>query len=174
MGVVSPHPLVALAAGILYSDSALCETACKALEEKFGKISARSGEALFDKTNYYCGEMGPVIKRFFVLFETTIGPEDIAGIKNTTNSIEASIAVDGMRKVNIDPAYVDLSKAVIVSTKNASYRIYLRDGIYAQPLYYFKDGSFHPYEWTYPDYKDKETILFFNEARSRYKELRKK
>ncbi|MFC2077114.1 DUF4416 family protein, partial [candidate division KSB1 bacterium] len=29
---------------------------------------------------------------------------------------------------------------------------------------------FHPYKWTYPDYRRKETIDFFNRIRSAYVE----
>ena len=78
------------------------------------------------------------------------------------------------RTVNIDPGYLDLAKLVVASTKDASYRVYLKDGIYAQGMLYYMKNTFTPFEWTYVDYKDSLYISFFNEIRENFRKRPKK
>jgi hypothetical protein len=57
---------------------------------------------------------------------------------------------------------------VLLTTKNYTHRIYLKHGIYAEVTLYYKDGSFRPWDWTYPDYRTPGYIDFFNRARREY------
>jgi hypothetical protein len=70
--------------------------------------------------------------------------------------------------VNLDPGYLDAFKVVLASTKNASQRVYLQSGIYAEVTLLYHHGGFHRLEYTYADYVWPETIAFFTQLRARY------
>jgi len=162
-----------LICGLIVSESVSENDVLSALERVFGKIDGKSQTTDFSKySNYYEKEMGNSLNRFFVSFERLIMPDEISEIKIKSNDLEFKLSdfeTNQKRKVNIDPGYIGLSKMVVASTKNASYRIYLKNGIYAQPMLWFFKNSFLPYDWTYPDYKDKAFIGFFNKVREKYK-----
>jgi hypothetical protein len=69
------------------------------------------------------------------------------------------------RTLNLDPGYLSLAKVVLASTKDYSHRLYLGRGIYGEVTLFFKDKSYNPYPWTYPDYRTPEYINFFNQMR---------
>ena len=79
------------------------------------------------------------------------------------------------RRVNIDPGYIEAGKLVLASTKNASQRIYLRSGIYAEATLLYYEGEFHGCSYTYPDYLWPETLAFLTRLRAIYlQQLRKR
>lgn len=170
MGLVSAPKDVKLIAGLLAADAGSLERARSILGGIYGPQDLESGALDFEFTEYYNEEMGEKILRQYISFGRLISPDALAGIKLDTNRIEAELAVSGKRKVNIDPGYLDLSKMVLATTKDSTYRVYLGRGIYAQSTLYFKDKSYRPWPWTYPDYQAPETIEFFNKARKIYKE----
>jgi hypothetical protein len=44
-----------------------------------------------------------------------------------------------------------------------------------EPTLYFRDGAYHPFEWTYPDYREKACLEFLKEVRGLFlKGLREK
>ena len=161
-----------LFAGILGSNQDALSQGINILEETFGKIDLQSETISFNYTTYYNKEMGNNILRKYVSFEKLFYPGKLWEIKTKTNEIELNNASEGKRRINIDPGYVTLSSLVLATTKDASFRVYLNNGIYAQPTLYFKDKTFHPYEWTYPDYRDPRNIRFFVQVRNKYKEQR--
>jgi hypothetical protein len=143
------------------------------LIEKFGDVDLESQPYLFDEfTNYYHKQMGKGLYKKFYSFKRLIYPDQIANIKIFTNKVEndfSKMQTDVLRPVNIDPGYVGFSKMVLASTKDNYHRIYLADGIFAEVTLRYVKGSFQPWEWTYPDYRTKENILFFNRVRNIYK-----
>lgn len=144
--------------------------ALTAVERGLGKVCDVSKAYEFGFTRYYEKEMGPGLVRQFWAIEGVFSQGDIAKAKLEANALEAGLsAPDGRRRVNIDPGYVTQAKLVVPSTKDATYRIYISDGIYAQPMLFFKDGSFRPWEWTYADYRDPEAVEFFNRVRLKLK-----
>ena len=137
------------------------------LENTFGRIDLRSEIIPFDFTNYYEEELGTDLQRQWVSFEKLIAPEDLASIKLSTVQIENSLKrPSGTRKVNLDPGYITLHNLVLASTKNYSHRIYLGNNIYAELTLIYQNHSFHPLDWTYPDYR--ENIKFFEEVRAKF------
>jgi hypothetical protein len=79
------------------------------------------------------------------------------------------------RIVNIDPAYLELGKLIVASTKNFDHRVYLDKGIYADVQLRYHGGGFIANDWTYPDYRDQKIIDFFTQIRTSYlNELRTK
>lgn len=163
---------VKLISGLLCPDEGLLTEAKKYLAKFFGKIDMESPIVPFDLTDYYNEEMGEGIKRQYISFDKLISPEYIAAIKRQTIKIEKKFSSGVKRKINIDPGFVSLDKMVLATTKDATYRIYIGKGIYAQSTLYFKDGSFHPWPWTYEDYKSEMSIKFFSNVRDLYKKIK--
>jgi len=42
---------------------------------------------------------------------------------------------------------------VLATTKDASHRIYLRDGIFGEVTLHFSRGAWRERDWTYPNYR---------------------
>lgn len=160
---------VKLITGLLSADKNILSKAKKILEKYYGPIDLESPVIPFDFTDYYDEELGKGILRQYLSFIRLIRPEYISRIKRHTIRIERRFIVDGKRKVNIDPGFVALDKLVLATTKDATYRIYLGKGIYAQSTLFFQKGSFNPWQWTYPDYRSDMAIEFFNRVREIYK-----
>ncbi|MGQ9632316.1 MAG: DUF4416 family protein [bacterium] len=156
-------------AGIISSDVGLYLKVQSDLVEKFGPIDYESETFPFDYTDYYRKEMGEPLHKKFIAFQRLISPDEIAEIKLFTNRVEEEYSVDGRRRVNIDPGYVEMSKLVLPTTKNYAHRIYLGKGIYAEVTLIFQDGEFRPTEWTYPDYRTELYRRIASEIRELYK-----
>jgi len=167
--VESPYP-VKLICGLLAGDPLDLSRAKEVLIERFGPIDHESKIIPFDFTVYYQKELGPDIIREYISFTDLIDPGELAETKLITNRMEEEeLSEDGVRKVNLDPGYLDLSKMVLATTKDATYRVYLASGISGQSTYYFEAGTYHPWPWTYADYRSDIAIAFFNRVRGSYK-----
>lgn len=169
MGEIKTIEPVKLICGLLAGDIERLSRAKEALSLRFGPIEFESEGIPFDFTPYYQKELGPDIIRQYISFEDLIDPGDLASIKLTTNRMEEDLSEGGVRKVNIDPGYLDLSKMVLATTKDATYRVYLAAGILGQSTYYFESGSYRPWQWTYADYRTDTAIEFFNIVRGDFK-----
>ena len=168
MGKPRAHIPVKLIVGLLSSEVASLSAARRALEKKFGKVDKTSGLMDFSSTPYYADELGQGIKRQFLSFEKPVSLRKNYTLKIYTNKLEYKFSRDEKRFVNIDPGYVSLTKLMLFTTKNRSHRIYLDSGIYADLELVFAKKSFRALEWTYPDYRTKEYIDFFNAVRGKY------
>jgi hypothetical protein len=137
-----------------------------------GAIDARSQTFAWTVSKFYEAEMGPGLLRRFVSFAPLISPEKVADVKLATQQIEdkyrSTLPHLPGRRINLDPGYVEAGKVVLASTKNASQRIYLRCGIFAEPTLLYYDGFFHGASYTYPDYLWPETLSFLTSLRSLY------
>ncbi|MCM8782566.1 MAG: DUF4416 family protein [Candidatus Omnitrophica bacterium] len=160
---------VKLVIGFIAKEDMLIEKAKGVLEKKFGPIDFQSNVRDFDFTTYYNDELGEELKRRFISFKKLIKIENAHIIKVLTNRLEAKFSIRGQRRINIDPGYISLSKLVLFTTKDFYHRIYLGKGIYAEVTLYYKDKTFRPFEWSYPDYRTVEYIEFFNGLREDYK-----
>ncbi len=144
------------------------------LKEYFGDYMDVTPVIPFDYTDYYEKEMGSGLKRRWAVFDKVINAEDIRDIKIKTCDLEKEYAVDYKRVFNIDPGYVSYANVVLVTTKDYAHRIYLGKGIYGEVTLIYKRGKgYCPLDWTYPDYKQPETLAFFNKARAYLKEMLK-
>lgn len=136
--------------------------------EGFSSLTDGGASAVvpFDTTHYYDEEMGPPILRQWFALSPVLSPERLWLVKLVTNRIERQLfSVADRRKVNLDPGYLEASKLVLWSTKNHAHRIYQGDGIFAEVTLTFRDGSFQPHAWTYPDYRRPEALQFFGTVR---------
>jgi len=166
MGKPESHIPVKLVVGLISGQTPQFTLVKRILEKKYGQIDTESGTLDFSCTHYYEKELGCSLKRKFLSFKRPIALEKSYRIKLFTNRLEAKLSQNGLRSINIDPGYVTLSKLVLFTTKNGSHRIYVGRGIYADLEFQFQKKSFHPLEWTYPDYKSSDYIEFFNSARA--------
>ena len=168
MAVARSPQLVKLIAGLLAASEEVLTVVHTALERRYGAIDDASVPALWKVSDYYDDEIGTEIWRQFISFAVLIDPGAIATIKSETNTLEDTWRKDGKRKVNIDPGYVGTAKMVLATTKDAAHRIYLGDGIYAEPTLRYESAAFQPYPHTYPDYADDVGLEFFSGVRARY------
>jgi hypothetical protein len=160
-----------LFASIIASEDVFLRQGVDDLSLTFGETDFVSERFPFDRTDYYEKEMGKDLFRRFVTFKRLITIPSLTEIKQATNRLEVKYASpDGRRRINIDPGYLCLEHIILATTKGYSHRPYLRDGVYADLTLIFRKNSFHPLEWTYPDYRQEEVIRLFNAFRGRYLE----
>jgi hypothetical protein len=142
------------------------------LASVLGAIDGRSETLPWELSSFYEKEMGRKLLRRFVSFEPLLSPEELSEVKLATQDLEArnrGTPVDPFRRrVNLDPGYIEAGKLVLASTKNASQRIYLRAGIYAEATLLYYKGAFHGCSYTYPDYLWPETLNFLIRLRAIY------
>lgn len=154
---------------MLASDPSMFEICSGRLRHEYGPVDMESMVSPWEFTDYYAREMGRGLLRKFIFFDELISPDRLASIKNLTNEleIETSIKSSGekRRKINLDPGYLTEAKVVLASTKDYYHRLYIGENIYAEVALRYRGSSFEPLEHTYPDYRTKEYIQMFNEAR---------
>jgi len=69
---------------------------------------------------------------------------------------------------------MDVCKVILASAKYNGQKIYLTDGIYADPTLHYEKGHFHPYPWSFPDFKTGQYERTFTRIRELYKAGRRK
>jgi len=157
---------------LLSSDSELLAAVETDLAAIFGSIDARSEIFPWSFSRFYEEEMGPGLLRRFVSFEPLASPERLADFKLATQRIEdryrGEMPQHWGRRMNLDPGYLESGKVVLASTKNASHRIYLRSGIFAEATLLYYDGAFHGSSYTYQDYLWPQLLTFLTPLRSVY------
>lgn len=173
-----PKP-VKLIVGILAADENCLAAAEKNIETEFGSIDFKSDVWPFTQTEYYKEEIGPNVLRRFVTIEKLIVPGDLAQIKHRTNEMEKRLTgrlnLAWPRPVNLDPGIIEPSKLILASTKNFSHRIYIGNKMYAEVTLIYDKGRWKYFEYTFPDYRQKNYQEFFSTVRSRLLEqLREK
>ena len=168
MGEVKKHKPVKLIIGFIYKNEPILKRAVALLERKFGKTDFVSPALSFCHTGYYGPEFGEGLQKKFVSFKKLIPPQQLTAIKLFTNKTEKELSKGARRLINIDPGYLDLAKLVLATTKDYSHRIYLNKGIYAEVTLFYRDKTFKPWEWTYPDYRAAQYITILKQIRDLY------
>jgi hypothetical protein len=174
MGIArEPRPAKYFVA-LLSSENDLLNAVETDLGALLGAIDGRSETVPWTPSRFYEDEMGAGLLRRFLSFEPLLSPESLANIKLGTQSIEEryrrGAADGGGRRINCDPGYLEAGKAVLASTKNASQRIYLRGGIFAEATLLYYHGRFNGCAYTYTDYLWPATLRFLSACRGRYLE----
>lgn len=173
MKPIEPDP-VKFFVGILFSNEQLMDKAIDLLADQFGEIDFTSREFEFNVSNYYKEEMGYPISRKFISFKNLINPGNLVKIKIETNKIENLAGLDGRRKVNLDPGYMDYNKVVLASAKYNGQKIYLDHGIYADLTLLYEKRNFQPFPYSFPDFKTGQYNETFVQIRTLYRSGRKK
>ena len=168
MGEAVKQMTVKLVASIIFRDRPRLERAEKCLKRIYGAMETLELESPFDYTDYYSSEFGSPLYRKIFCFRKPVGPERLADIKLVTNRLECKMKVEGKRTVNIDPGYVTDAKLVLLTTKDYTHRVYIGSRIFAESTLHYRDGSFRPWPWTYPDYASDAIVGYFNKVRKLY------
>jgi len=161
-----------LFAALLSADPELLETVTVELADIFGGIFRETAPSPWTHTDYYSRELGEGLLRKFVFFSRPVHQAFLVDAKFATMSIERKHSrFEGgrlLRRVNVDPGYMDRARVVLASGKDFSHRIRLGRGIHAEVTLFFREGCFRPLGHTYPDYREERTIAIFNEVRNAY------
>ena len=173
MGTVKEPQSVVLFASIIFQGDEHLRKTLDDLTSAVGVIAEQTPVEKFTQTTYYAKEMGKDLLRTFVLFEPLVKRGTLSEIKLKTNAIEESFARDGKRAVNIDPGYIALEHVILATTKGYAHRVYLDNGIHADLTLMYRNGSYRPLEWTYPDYAEAQTISLFHRWREQLKKVLK-
>ncbi len=139
------------------------------INHHFGEIIEKTDHFRLEYSKYYEKEMGEGLKKIFVVTDTIIDKSEITKIKKLSIEIENTMRINGKRKVNIDPFYIDTDQVVVATSKYRGNRIYMGDGIFVELELFYHHGSFQPFIWTYIDYK--KYIPFFNKVRNIFKKV---
>ena len=174
MGAIRELEPVKLFVGFIASSQEALIEASEALRSHLGPTDMESEAIPFNFTHYYESEMGGSLIRKFASYERLVRPEELVELKLLTQAIENDF---GLRKTfsmkrpaNLDPGYIGATKLVLATTKDASHRIYLGRGIFAEITLQFRSGAFAPLPWTYPDYRTQSHLEFFSRVRLLYLE----
>ena len=143
------------------------------LVDSFGPISYISPSMPFTFTDYYNPEMGEGIERFFISFSRLISPDTLADAKTITNAIELDEAVDGKRKINLDPGLISEASVILATTKNRAHRIAIGHNLYAEVTLIYQNHGFVSFPWTYADYRSDDVQTILIKIRKDYLALRR-
>lgn len=134
------------------------------LADRYGRVDARSDPYHFG-SSYYEAEMGPGLVKLFVSFEPPVRQDLLAALKREANEFEDRLRDARGRVFNVDPGLVTHYSVILATTKGYAHRIYLGEGIYAEPALLFRRGALDALPWTYPDFQTPAAHGFFREAR---------
>ncbi len=138
------------------------------MEREFGRADFTSDLLPFHWTDYYQAEFGAPLVRRFLSFEPLMEQDKLVEAKIRTNEIERDFSETGMRTVNLDPGILTQARLVLATGKDHAHRIYLGEGIFADLTLIYRNKSFRPLAWTFPDYADETIIRLMNGIRDAY------
>lgn len=176
MGAVFDFEKEKMIIGVIYHDKALLDSALEILVKEFGEIESVSEEFSFSKefSTYYDDEIGGEGLRRIYSFKELVDPSRQAEIKLRTNEIEAQFSADGMRKINLDPGFINHGRLMLATTKETGFRVPLQDGIYTELTLFWARGGWQKFPWTYRDYQSERVQKFITEVRQSYLLQRRK
>lgn len=175
MGAVYEFEREKLIVGVIYHDEEIYKRAIEILEDEFGPIDGESERFSFSRefSEYYDEEIGGEGLRVILSFRDLVDPARQAEIKKRTNEIEAEFSVDGNRKINLDPGFINHGRLMLATTKKAGFRIPLSDGIYTELTLFWARGGWQKLPWSYRDYQSERVQRFITEVRRTYLRQRK-
>lgn len=151
----------------LLRDLTIQKEALSRLEALYGPMDFLSAAVPFPYTTYYDREMGPGLLRQTASYQDLVPVITLPDIKLRTNELEEEFAIDGKRRLNIDPGILSEERFVLATGKNFTHRIYLREGIYADLTLMFQKGAYRSFPWTYPDYSEPEFVQLLSVLRKK-------
>lgn len=127
----------------------------------------------FDETRYYEDEIGHPLFRWWCYRDELADPSRLRNWKRKLSALEDEFRDrQGNRTVNLDPGYLNFGLVVLGSHKYDLQKIYLGEGVYADPVLQYGDGSFQPFPWSFPDFRQPNYYRLFERLRDRYRNLR--
>jgi hypothetical protein len=141
-------------AALMFREREFFDRGLAMLSEKLGNPDLTGAPVPFTTSSYYEEEMGPGLTKAVASFPRLMGPHKLPWLKAVATAVEKKLSLEGRRRVNIDPGYVDFYKVVLASSKCGWPKVYLGRGTWADPVLRFYAGGFEPFPWTFPDFKD--------------------
>ena len=175
MGAIYDFEAEKLVVGVIYHDPDVLNAALSDLVEKFGEWDLVSEDYSFSKgySTYYDGELGGEGIRRIYSFKKLQSPDMQAEIKEFTNELEKKYSKDKNRMINLDPGLMSHGRFMLATTKDASFRIPLKRGIYTEMTLFYARGAWQKLPWTYMDYQSKTVLDFLENVRKKYLTQRK-
>ena len=175
MGAIYNFDKEKLIVGVIYNDKEIYDKALKMLTDEFGEVDGESERFSFSRefSDYYDEELGGEGQRVIFSFRDCVDPSRQAEIKERTNEMEKELSRDGNRLINLDPGFINHGRLMLATTKNAGFRIPLKNGIYTELTLFWAKGTWHKLPWSYRDYQSERVQKFLTETRKRYLEERK-
>ena len=170
MGAIHDFEGEKLLVGVIYHDTAVLESVLANLKEKFGEIDTVSEEYSFSRnfSSYYDEELGGEGMRRIYSFSRLVDASNQAEIKEYTNELEKKYSVGERRLINLDPGFMSHGRYMLPTTKNASFRIPLKRGIYTEMTLFFARGAWQKLPWTYQDYQSELVLSYLHKVRKIY------
>lgn len=170
MGAVYEFEKEKLIIGVIYHDEKVFNAAMEILTAEFGEWDLVSEEFSFsgEFSTYYDDELGGEGLRRIYSFKNTVDPSRQADIKIRTNEIEALFSVDGKRKINLDPGFINHGRLMLATTKETGFRVPLKDGIYTELTLFYARGAWQKFPWSYRDYQSERVQKFLTKVREIY------
>ena len=175
MGQIHEFQKEKLIVGVIFHDEEVLNKALEKLKEKFGDWDMVSPDYSFSEnfSTYYDSELGGEGTRRIYSFEKTVDPDMQAEIKEFTNNLENSFLGEGGRLINLDPGLMSHGRFMLATTKDASFRIPLKRGIYTEMTLFYARGAWQKLPWTYMDYQSETVLTFLEKVRKKYLTQRK-
>ena len=161
-------PLAKKLVALLYptGDAQLLEQARIDFSDRWGTIERESEHTPFLWTDYYAS-IAPELTRCFFSFSGLWPVGELPGWKMEAMALET--AKGAVRRINIDPGYVDGARLVLASSKNNAHRVYLRDGIFAEVTLCRRKGKWASFFYTFPDFTSGQYNNFLDSVRLDWK-----
>jgi hypothetical protein len=166
MAQTAPEALLLIS--LLAADEASRAEAVRRLAQDFGPLIHLSRPQAFAQTEYYAQEMGRPLNRRLASFRRLLPAHGLAQAKRVCLALEAELALEGRRQVNLDPGLLSAHSLVLASHKPQAHRLAIAEGLWAELTLWYHHGQYHPLPWTYPDYAGEGMRRLLRGLRARY------
>lgn len=144
--------------------------AVRRLARRWGAVDYLSQPLAFPGGGYYQAEMGSPLTRRLLAFRQPVGLDELGPAKLACRSLEADLAQEGRRSVNLDPGLLTGDSLVLASTKYTGHRLPLDpgNGLWQELTLWYRQGCYQALPWTYPDYAGQELREIMSGLRRRH------
>ena len=164
MGAIYDFEPEKLIMGVIFCEDSILDEAMAQLKERFGECDAVCEEFSFSEefSTYSDEELGGEGRRRIYSFERLVDP-----------ALEARFSVDGQRKINLDPGFINHGRLMLPTTKATGFRVPLARGIHTELTLFWARGGWNDFPWSYRDYKSARVKAFLTDVRRTYLRQRK-